>query len=217
MKDFIPASVLPAFFVLDRYCRRRSDDASAGHLLALVYERLNSLRPALDAVNRAINIVETAYELTEDHELERPFAIANASAGRIALSQGRYERALEGFASAQGLLSEDIDAEDRNGRRLAALCHFGTGLAQLKMGNATGALTSLEQALAIIDNGDVEARTHVTVFIAQTLWSIGTDEARESAKAQLLQWCVKLTTDIPFLTMCTVSVPTQRISQQLPP
>jgi superkiller protein 3 len=184
-----PAAVLPAFFALDRYCRRRSDDACAAHLLGLVYERLEHLVPALSSVTKAINVLEAAYELTEDAFLEQPFAIANASAGRIALSQGNYDRALEAFGSAQGLLPEETDTADSDMIRLRALCQFGSGLARLKLGQSGEALGLLEEAIVTVKD-DVEAHTQITVLFAQALWSLGTEDARESAKSQLLQWYV---------------------------
>jgi superkiller protein 3 len=35
-----------------------------------------------------------------------------------------------------------------------------------------------------------DIRGHVMVMLARLLWAIGTDEGRESAKAQLLEWFV---------------------------
>jgi superkiller protein 3 len=132
-------------------------------------------------------VLEAAYELTEDPALEQPFAIANASAGRIALSQGKYERTLEAFEAAQGLLPEQPEPGDTRMTRLRALCQFGSGLALLKLSQPGEAISHLEAALAIVGE-DPEAHTHITVLLAQALWSLGTDEARESAKSQMLQW-----------------------------
>jgi superkiller protein 3 len=175
--------VLPAFFALERYCRRRADDACASHLLGLVCERLGHLAPAGAAVARAIGVLEAAYELTEDVALERPFAIANASAGRIALAQGRHARALEAFDAARGLLTDDVGEDGR----LHALCGIGSGLACLRLGDVGDALVRLEAAREAVRD-DAEAHTQATVVLAQALWSLGTDEAREAAKSHMLEW-----------------------------
>jgi superkiller protein 3 len=186
-----PEALLPAFFALDRYTRRRSDDACATHLFALVCERLGHLALGSTLAARAIGLVEAAYELTEDAALERPFAIANASAGRVALGQGEHARALEAFESALGLLPEPESGADIEDARLRALCHFGAGLAHGGLGQPTEALEALEAA-RVAAAQDATMTGHVTVLIAQTLWSLGTDDARESAKSQLLQWSVRL-------------------------
>lgn len=56
-------------------------------------------------------------------------------------------------------------------------------------GDLEGALEMFGAALESAGNNLV-VRGHVTVVLAQTMWAVGTEEFRETAKAQLLEWFV---------------------------
>lgn len=178
-------SLLPSFYSLDRYCRRRTSDPTALHLFGLVCERLGHHELAVEVVSRAIKILETVYEETEDIIIERRYAIANANLARILLTVGKDLEAVETFESAFGLLS----ADDKNSETilLRVMCQFGSGIAHFHLGNLEEAMALFETALEVAD-GNVEVRGQVTVMLSQTLWAIGTDEFREAAKSQLLEW-----------------------------
>ncbi|KAI0644651.1 TPR-like protein [Trametes meyenii] len=175
---------LPAFFVLDRYCKQRPQDASALHLFGLVCERIGHVNVGIDLLGRAIALLEAAYEETEDAAIERQFTIAHTNAARLRLSAADFEGALESYQVATGLLPEQ--PEDAEGRVLLAQCQFGAGVANFKLGQLAEALGLFEAAMATAADQPV-IRGHVVVLLAQTLWAIGTDEAKESAKTQLLQ------------------------------
>lgn len=184
--DQVQEALLPAFFFLNRYCQRRPSDASGLHLLSLVCERLGHSSFGEELVERAIKILETAYEETEDAELESRYVIANTTLGRLRLAQGAYEESISSFETALGLLA---DKDDENGptRALKVQAQLGTGLAHFFLGN-------LEAALGFLEGGheaagaDQTLRGHVTLVLAQTLWAIGTEEAKETAKSRLLEW-----------------------------
>jgi superkiller protein 3 len=111
--------------------------------------------------------------------------MANSNLARLRLSAHDYEGALESFESALGLLPEESPFS--SDIILRAQAQFGSGLAQFKLGNLEEALSLFEAAL--VSGGDnMLVRGQVTVLLAQTMWAIGTDEFRESAKAQLLEW-----------------------------
>ncbi|KAI0356305.1 TPR-like protein [Trametes cingulata] len=175
---------LPAFFVLDRFCKQRPQDASALHLFGLVCERVGHIGLGIDFIGRAITLLEAAYEETEDPVIERQFTIAHVNVARLRLSTADYEGALESYQVASGLLSEE--AEGSEAKVLLAQCQFGSGLAHFKLGQLAEALALFEAAMATAADHPV-IRGHVVVLLAQTLWAIGTDEAKESAKTQLLQ------------------------------
>jgi len=59
------------------------------------------------------------------------------------------------------------------------------GLANFKLGDLEAALSLFEAAMETAGDNAV-VRGHVTVLLAQTMWAIGTEEFKESAKAQLL-------------------------------
>lgn len=119
--------------------------------------------------------------------MEQQFTFANSNLARLRLSAHDYEGALESFESALGLLSEDSSAASDLILRTQA--HFGSGLAQFKLGNLQEALSLFETALeSAADNPLISGQ--VTVLLAQTMWAIGTEEFKESAKALLLDWRV---------------------------
>jgi superkiller protein 3 len=77
---------------------------------------------------------------------------------------------------------------------LRSQCLFGSGLANFKLGALDEALESFEAAL-VTAGDDLHMRGHVTVLLAQTLWAIGTEEGREAAKTQLLDWYARFHKD----------------------
>ena len=178
-------ALFPAFFVLDRYSKQRPDDATGLHLFGLVCERLGQISIGVNLIQRAISILEAVYEESEDPVVERQFTIANSNLARLRLSAHDYGGALESFESALGLLPEESSSS--SDIILRAHAQFGSGLAQFKLGNLEEALSLFEAALESAEN-NVLIRGQVTVLLAQTMWAIGTDEFKESAKAQLLEW-----------------------------
>jgi superkiller protein 3 len=210
-----PASydaIFPAFFVLDRYSKQRPDDAAGLHLFGLVCERLGQIDLGVDLIQRAISTLEAIYEETEDPLVERQFTMANSNLARLKLSALNYEGALESFESVLGLLPEDSSSSPDF--ILRAQAQFGSGLAQFKLGNLEEALSLFEAALESAGD-NMLVRGQVTVLLAQTMWAIGTDESKESAKALLLEWyacstssclvsvlmsCISITTDPENLT-----------------
>jgi superkiller protein 3 len=182
-----PNDLFPAFFALDRYLRQRPDDASALHLFSLICECIGHVELAIERTDRAISLLEEAYEETEDPIIERQFIIANTTVARLRLTVRDYEGALSSFQSALGLLPEEA-VEDK---ALKSQCLFGSGLASFKLGALDEAIKSFEAALVAADD-DLHMCGHVTVLLAQTLWATGTEEGRELAKSQLLDWYVRV-------------------------
>lgn len=189
------SDLFPAFFVLSRYCKQRPADASALHLYALVCERLGHLLRAVELLSQTITILETAYEESEDPIIERQFMICHVNMARVKLATGDYEGAMEGYQTATGLLPDpeaEGQGEDANVKQTAVLrtqCQFGMGLASFKMDQVPEAIEFFETALTSAGD-DAKMRGHVVVMLSQVLWSLGTEEGREGAKAQLLESCV---------------------------
>lgn len=181
-------ALLPAFFVLDRYCKQRPRDASALHLFGLVCERIGHVELGIAVISRAITVLEAVYEETEDTVIERQYTTAHTNIARLRLSVADYDGALESYQVATGLLPENSEEGgiDSETQALLAQCQFGSGLAHLKLGQLSEALPLFEAAMVTAGDDSV-IRGHVVVLLAQTLWAIATDEAKESAKSQLLQ------------------------------
>ncbi|GJE96722.1 TPR-like protein [Phanerochaete sordida] len=178
-----PEAFTPAFFVLDRFCRRQPEDANALHLFGLICERVGHSELAIRAIGDAIALLEAAYEESEDPQIEQQFAIAHTNMGRLRLSLGDYEAALESFATVTGLLAE---AENSVATVLLTQSHLGSGIANYKAGAMQEAVESLESATAAVGDS-AQLRGHAVVLLSQALWALGTDEGREAAKTQLLQ------------------------------
>ena len=174
------------FFVLDRYCQERPNDESALHLLGLVCERVGHYDLAVELVTKAISILEAKYEESEDSEIERQFTIANTNLGRLRVATGDFEGALESLETALGLIGDDDSAESCV---LRTQSYFVTGLSKFKFGDLNGAMESFQLALGSTE-GDPMMGGHVSLLSARVLWSLGGDEAQESAISQLLQWYV---------------------------
>ena len=197
--------MVPAFFVLDRYCQERPGDESALHLFSLVCERVGHYDLAVELIAKAISILEAKYEESEDPEIEKQFTIANTNLGRLRVAVGDFEGALESLETALGLIG---DGDSAGYCVLRTQSYFVTGLSKFKCGDLNGAMESFQLALGSAE-GDPAMGGHVSVLSAQALWSLGGDEAQESAKSQLLQWYVGLPTlyyDAPNSHPVAVSV-----------
>ncbi|KAH9083896.1 TPR-like protein [Lactarius deliciosus] len=169
-----PNDLFPAFFALGRYLKQRPDDASALHLFGLVCERIGLVELAIEHTDRAIRVLEAAYEESEDPVIERQFMMANTTIARLRLAVQDYEGALGSFQTALGLLPEE--GEDRV---LQTQCLFGSGLANFKLGALDTAIQNFEEAL-VAAGDDLHMRGHVTVLLSQTL------RGQEAAESQLL-------------------------------
>ncbi|KDQ10122.1 hypothetical protein BOTBODRAFT_164222 [Botryobasidium botryosum FD-172 SS1] len=172
------------FFAMDRYCQQRPEDPSALHVFALICERLGQQELAIDLLQRAIAVLESAYEKTEDAETEMQFAIANANLGRIRVATSDFSGALDAFNVSLSLTKPDNAST--TSQVLRAQAHFGSGLANFKLGDLESALAMFETALEETPVELQDVRGHITILLAQTLWAIGSDEARNTAKDQLL-------------------------------
>ncbi|KAG1851683.1 superkiller protein 3 [Suillus subluteus] len=156
--------LLPAFFVLGRYFQRCPADACGLHVFGLICEHLGKLEQGVEYINRAITLLEAAYEEKEDPIVERQFVIAHTNIARLRL------------------LPEDAERESQI---LRVQAQYGSGLASFKMGDLQVAMAAFQTALESAADDRV-LRGQVTVLLAQTMWAIRTPEFRESAKGLLL-------------------------------
>lgn len=142
---------------------------------------------AIDLVSRAIAILEATYEESEDETVERQFTIANTTFGRLLLSTGEYSRSVESFQTALGLLSgaEDM-ANAKETKVLRVQAQLGLALAYFMLGDYQSSLNASQEALNIAGD-DLTIKGPIVVLLAQTLWALGTEETRETAKSQLLE------------------------------
>lgn len=181
------SELLPAFTVLTRYCKTCPKDAAGIHLYGLVCESLGLYDEAVQRMGVAIGILEALYEETEDGVIERQYTIAQVNIGRLHLATGRLDLALQAFETAISLLADETQDTDSLNQRLRARSQLGLGLAHFHLGDPAAALDNFEAALEVTGE-DHALRGNVTVLVAQTMWSIGTEDFKETAKSHLLQW-----------------------------
>ena len=213
-------SLLAPFFSLERYIHQLPRDSSALHLAALLSERLGILEGAAAFARRCTEVLEHAYEQREDLSTARQFAIASATLGRILVANGEHGDAISAFEGVLGLVSgeEVSDGEDEKEKKtvilLRAQALFGSGLAQFMTGNLEAALSSFETALEEIPPSMPDIKGQITVLLAQTLWGLGSEESRETAKSILLDWCASLfpLIHVIVLTKCSISNDAENVS-----
>jgi superkiller protein 3 len=184
--------LLPAFFALDRYCQRRPNDACALHLFALICERLGHAELAFSLLRRCTRVLESEYEESEDPTIEWQFVVANASLARIMLLQKEWKGALETWQNMLGLLGDGNNEEGERKTQKTVLqvqARFAIALATFEMDDIEDAMGMFQEALAIADETpQLDLRGNVAVLSSKLLWAVGSEEARESAKAQLFEW-----------------------------
>ncbi|KZO90759.1 TPR-like protein [Calocera viscosa TUFC12733] len=176
-----------AFSALDRYCRERPTSSTVLHLHGLICEQLGQTNLAERRVQEAIALLEKEYETSEDKAIERRYAVAHGNLGRLLLANGKYEEALQAFSTAVNLLSDEIDDTDREATTLRAQAALGTGLAHFLLNDLESALSTLEVAHQQVSESYPEVKGHITLTLAKVLWALGSEEARETAKSQLLE------------------------------
>lgn len=177
--------LISAFFALHNYCSRSPGDAFACHLFGLVNESLEKLELAERLVGKSTSLLEAEYEDTEDPIIERQFALANSNLARLRLARQDLTGATDSFQSVLGLLTGDDDALTV---KLRIHAHLGLGLAKFLSAEIDSALESFQLALDYARD-DLLMRSHAIVLLSQAMWTVGED-SRETAKSQLLQWCV---------------------------
>jgi superkiller protein 3 len=174
---------ISAFFALHSYCSRSPGDAFAYHLFGLVNESLEKLELAERLVEKATSLLEAEYEDTEDPIIEQQFVLANSNLARLRLARQDLTGATDSFQNVLGLLTGDDTI------KLRIHAHLGFGLAKFLSLEIGSALESFQSALDYARD-DPLMRSHAIVLLSQAMWAIGSEDFRETAKSQLLQWCV---------------------------
>ncbi|PWN37617.1 uncharacterized protein FA14DRAFT_159580 [Meira miltonrushii] len=204
-----PSSVLMmnASSALSLYLSRRSNDVSALHLSALFAERLGELELATERIDAAASILEYQYEREESTEKAQLFAICMSNLGRIHLSCGRFDKAMESMEMCLGLLEGSTNDADKQKTALHASkadlerarlnAHCTIGLAHFGKGDASAAIASLEQSLEDLeginasagDDTSIEVQSGketISILIARILWSQNKQEEAEAILMDIL-------------------------------
>ncbi|GAA5864531.1 hypothetical protein JCM8547_005571 [Rhodosporidiobolus lusitaniae] len=182
-------SLSAPLFAVTRYLAQKPDDHHAVHLSALILEQVGDLSSATTAFEKAATLLEELYEVDESPQVEGQYVIAQTNLGRVRLVSQDYEGALEAFEAALSLLNiEEAPEQSVDGGlskeqsiHLFTECKLGTSLAQLQLGDAGAAKTTLEDAREEVD-GSLSGTPgdHLSVALGRVYWSEG-DEDRTLA------------------------------------
>lgn len=172
------------FAALDRYVQRRPDDSTALHLFGLLCERLGQLPLAISMVERAAAALEDLYNREEDPAVERRYAIAQANLARLWLAGNDNAKAKAASDVVLSLLQAGSGDDTVDVIRGQAL--YCSGVSSFLDGDLTTSISVLEGALSELSDSLADVRSRIGIALAQTLWSLGGEDAREAAKNQLL-------------------------------
>ncbi|KAI0165148.1 tetratricopeptide [Hypoxylon sp. FL1284] len=176
------ASLIQPLFALTQLRSLDSQGLAYQHLSTLYQERTNDFHGAMSTLEKACEQLEANYEATESSEALARFALAKTDLARSYLTAGEYAKATDCGEMALQLSSDDSTneptAEQRNKARLSA--HLTVGLAEYFSKNVDAALSNFEVALE-----ESKGNPDAVCLLAQVLWAIGTDEARERARTVL--------------------------------
>ncbi|WVQ96835.1 hypothetical protein IAU59_003942 [Kwoniella sp. CBS 9459] len=174
-------------FALRHYCHQRPSDFVAAHLYALICERLGLAAEAASSLDRAAAVLEEEFERTESADIESRYAIALCNLGRVQLAAGGYQKSLEALDNCWELIS---DSTDGTMSALKVQCRLLQGLAHYWVGQVDESLeafqASLDEATAA---QDLAVKEEVAVLLSRTLWGLGGDDAKETAKSNLMECC----------------------------
>jgi superkiller protein 3 len=190
-----------AFFALERSLQRRPNDISVLHLAALTSERLGLTSRAVEFARRCADILEAAYERSEDPETARKYAITQSTLARIQLVEGDFAAAISASDTVLTLV-EKAEEEDGGERYeetiiLRSQAYLVSGIANLLSEEIEAAISSFETGLEETPSKLKATTTQMTVLLAQTMWNLGTDESYEMAKTLLLQRLVIFFDSLP--------------------
>ena len=132
---------------------------------------------AAESLERAVALLEEEFEATESSEVEIRYSMALCNLGRVRLAVGQYKESLDAFTNCWELGPHTAD--------LRVQCRLGQGLAHFWLGEVDASLEAFQGSLKEAEGG---LKDEVAVLLSRTLWGIGAEYARETAKTHLLEW-----------------------------
>ncbi|WVR06249.1 hypothetical protein IAU60_003279 [Kwoniella sp. DSM 27419] len=172
-------------FALRHYCHQRPNDFAAAHLYALICERLGLAAEGASSLERAAAVLEEEFERTESALIESRYAIALCNLGRLQLAAGNYPSSLEALNNCWELVS---GATDGSMSSLKVQCRLLQGLTQYWLGDVDASLEAFQASLDEANAAqDIPVKEEVAVLLSRTLWGLGGDDAKETAKSNLME------------------------------
>ncbi|OCF43903.1 superkiller protein 3 [Kwoniella heveanensis CBS 569] len=172
-------------FALRHYCHQRPGDFAAAHLYALICERLGLAAEAASSLERAAAVLEEEFERTESADIESRYAIALCNLGRVQLAAGNYQSSLEALNNCWELISGSTDGTTS---ALKVQCRLLQGLAHYWIGEIDESLEAFQAGLDEATAAqDMSVKEEVAVLLSRTLWGLGGEDAKETAKSNLME------------------------------
>ncbi|KAL1924268.1 uncharacterized protein VTP21DRAFT_7303 [Calcarisporiella thermophila] len=190
-------------FALQKYIEQRPNDPCAWNLLGVVLEHIGEHARASQAFAECVRVLESTPEIQTNAVAQRQLALARTNLGRALCAVGGENEiawSIEAYASSlQNIAIEPMDAQRVYAFLGAGIAYyFGNQLEQsLEMFEAALAATDPEEGMG--GEGIAEVRKDVAVLLAQTLWSIGGEEARERAKEELFNCISQYPAHLPAI------------------
>lgn len=175
-------SLIQAVFALGQLRSLKPEIFAYGHLCTLFQERVHDSQKAVSILEDTCSKLEADYEVTESPESLKRFALARTDLARAYLAVGSYNEAVDCGETALQLSSDESDneltADERRKARLSA--HLTVGLAHYYR-------KDVDQAVAYFDSALLESHNNpdAVCLLAQVLWAMGTEAARERARSVL--------------------------------
>lgn len=159
---FATVRMMEPLLALHHYMTQHPHDETILHLSALLAEQMGGGALAAQRIERASALLETEYEATESASSALRYGLANLNLGRIHLTHGAADVAIEALEVAQTLLDEDTDG----GEHVAAArlwCAVMMAHAQFMAGNHDVGMDSLQEVVQILPASDLPPAVTSTV------------------------------------------------------
>lgn len=187
-KQINVTALIQPIFALSQLRGLQPQNLAYGHLCALFQERIQDNQAAVPILEQICAKLEADYEVTESSTALKRFALAKTDLARAYLAIGRFDDAADCGDMALQLSSDDsaneLTVSERRKARLSA--HLTVGLAhyfrhqQENDGDVGEAIAYFDAALEESDHNPDAA-----CVLAQVLWVVGSEEARERARGLL--------------------------------
>lgn len=188
-----------AAYGLDQYFKENPDDDFALQCALLIFERLRIFSKAQDAALKLAESLEAKFERAQDEKALFNYAVIKSQTARIQLGFGNYTAAIDDANVSQSVLTE-FDDDERSTVTLSN--HVSLALAYFFSGDFDETLQHLQELLKLS-----KISRHLIILIAKILYEVGSDDAKDIALEELMEYVGVNGADLPVsLTIAAISI-----------
>lgn len=169
-----------AAYGLDQYFKENPDDSFALQCALLIFERLRIFPKAQDVALKLATALEAKFEKAQDDKDLYNYAIIKSQTARINLGFGNFQAAIDDANVSQSVLT-DFNEEGKSALILSN--HLSLGLAYFFSDNFDETLEQLQVLLKLSKDS-----RHLIVLTAKILYEVGSDDAKEIALEELMEY-----------------------------